>query len=131
MASAVALAQAAPLLRNAAEDIPASRHFPLDHQRQLHSTNPLELLNREITRRSNVVGILPTPQSVIRLVGAVSLDDEGAVAERRYFSAESMKQLMAPTSPATAQEIFAAIGQRRRFGVGARAKCALRSCKQR
>lgn len=88
----------------------AYRHLPLEHQRQLHSTNPLERLNKEIKRRSNVVGI-PTPQAVIRLVGAILLeqDDEWAVAERRYFSAESMKQLTAPTLPATAQEIFATI----------------------
>jgi hypothetical protein len=104
-------AQAAALLEDAAEDILAYRHLPLEHQRQLHSTNPLERLNKEIKRRSNVVGIFPTPQSVIRLVGAILLeqDDEWAVAERRYFSAESMKQLTAPTLPATAQEIFAAI----------------------
>ena len=78
---------------------------------QVWSTKPLERLNKEIKRRSNVVGIFPTPQSVIRLVGAILLeqDDEWAVAERRYFSAESMKQLTAPTLPATAQEIFAAI----------------------
>lgn len=96
---------------DAAEDILAYRHLPIEHQRQLHSTNPLERLNKEIKRRSNVVGIFPTPQSVTRLVGAILLeqDDEWAVAERRYFSAESMKQLTAPTLPATAQEIFAAI----------------------
>ena len=76
-------AQAAALLQDAAEDILAYRHLPLEHQRQLHSTNPLERLNKEIKRRSNVVGIFPTPQSVIRLVGAILLeqDDEWAVAE--------------------------------------------------
>ena len=103
-------APADALLEHAAEDIFAHRHLPLEHQRQLHSTNPLERLNKEIKRRLNVVGIFPTPQSVIRLVGAIlEQDDEGAVAERRYFSAESMKQFTAPTLPATAQEIFAAI----------------------
>ena len=93
--------QAAALLEDAAEDILAYRHLPLEHQRQLHSTNPLERLNKEIKRRSNVVDIFPTPQSVIRLVGAILLeqDDEWAVAERCYFSAESMKQLTAPTLP--------------------------------
>jgi putative transposase len=55
--------QAAALLQDAAEDILAYRHLPIEHQRQLHSTNPLERLNKEIRRRSNVVGILPTPQS--------------------------------------------------------------------
>ena len=79
-------AQAAALLQDAAEDILAYRHLPIEHQRQLHSTNPLERLNKEIKRRSNVVGIFPTPQSVIRLVGPILLeqDDEWAVAERRF-----------------------------------------------
>jgi putative transposase len=104
-------ARAAILLEEAAEDILAYRHLPTDHQRQLHSTNPLERLNKEIKRRSNVVGIFPNGKAVIRLVGAILLeqDDEWAVADRRYFSAESMKQLTTPSLSATAQEILTAI----------------------
>lgn len=104
-------ARAAALLEEAAEDILAYRHLPTDHQRQLHSTNPLERLNKEIKRRSNVVGIFPNGKAVLRLVGAILLeqDDEWAVADRRYFSAESMKQLTTPTLSATAQEILTAI----------------------
>lgn len=85
--------RAATVLEEAAEDVLAYRHLPLEHQRQLHSPNPLERLNKEIKRGSHVVGIFPNPAAVIRLVGALLLeqDDEWAVAERRYFSAESMK----------------------------------------
>lgn len=104
------LPQAAALLEDAAEDILAHKHFPEEHRRQLHSTNPLERLNKEIKRRSNVIGIFPNVQATIRLVGAILLeqDDEWAVAERRYFSLESMKRLL---SPATAgqQELLMAI----------------------
>ena len=104
-------ARAAAVLEEAAEDILAYRHLPLEHQRQLHSTNPLERLNKEIKRRSNVVGIFPNPSAVIRLVGAILLeqDDEWTVAERRYFSAESMKQTTTPSLSSTTQEILAAI----------------------
>jgi len=104
-------AKTAALLEDAAEDILAYRHLPVEHQRQLHSTNPLERLNKEIKRRSNVVGIFPNPAAVIRLVGAILLeqDDEWAVAERRYFSAESMQQPASPSLSSTAQEILAAI----------------------
>jgi transposase-like protein len=101
----------ATLLEEAAEDILAYRHLPVEHQRQLHSTNPLERLNKEIKRRSNVVGIFPNPAAVTRLVGALLLeqDDEWAVAERRYFSAESMQAATPPALSSTAQEILAAI----------------------
>lgn len=103
--------RAAALLEDAAEDILAYRHLPVEHQRQLHSTNPLERLTKEIKRRSNVVGIFPNPAAVLRLVGAILLeqDDEWTVAERRYFSADSMKQLTTPMLSTTAQEILAAI----------------------
>jgi transposase-like protein len=103
--------KAAELLEDAAEDILAYRHCPSEHQRQLHSTNPLERLNKEIKRRSNVVGIFPNPAALIRLVGAVLLeqDDEWTVAERRYFSADSMARLTTPSLSTTTQEILAAI----------------------
>jgi len=103
--------QAAALLEEAAEDILAHKHFPEEHRRQLHSTNPLERLNKEIKRRSNVVGIFPNVRAAIRLVGAILLeqDDEWAVAERRYFSAESMKRLLTATLPVGEQELLMAI----------------------
>jgi hypothetical protein len=85
--------KAAALLEEAAEDVLAYRRFPIEHQRQLHSTNVLERLNKEIKRRSNVVGIFPSPKSTVRLIGALLLeqDEEWSIAERRYFSVESMK----------------------------------------
>jgi len=105
------LPQAAALLEDAAEDILAHKHFPEEHRRQLHSTNPLERLNKEIKRRSNVIGIFPNVRATIRLVGAILLeqDDEWAVAERRYFSAESMKRLLTPLGGASEQELLMAI----------------------
>ena len=104
-------AQAATRLEDAAEDILAHQHFPADHRRRLHSTNPLERLNKEIKRRSNVVGIFPNVPAVIRLVGAILMeqDDEWAAADRRYFSVESMKQLLHPSAPTTDQELLTAI----------------------
>jgi putative transposase len=92
-------AQAAALLEDAAEDILTHRDFPLEHRQQLHSTNPLERLNKEIKRRSAVVGIFPNRTALLRLVGAVlaEQDDEWSVAERRYFSVESMRLLKQPS----------------------------------
>jgi putative transposase len=83
---------AAELLTEVAEDVLAHVHFPPEHRRHLHSTNTLERLHKEVKRRSNVVGIFPDWASLIRLVGTIlaEQDDEWAVADRRYFSVESM-----------------------------------------
>ena len=68
--------------------------FPREHWPQISSTNPLERLNKEVKRRAHVVGIFPNDPAVIRLVGALMLEqnDEWAVS-RRYMSMESLKSL--------------------------------------
>jgi transposase-like protein len=89
--------KAAELLAQAEDDILAYMVFPAELWTRIYSTNPLERLNKEVKRRTNVVGVFPDGGSVTRLVGAVLLEvaDEWQVG-RRYFSLETMARLIEP-----------------------------------
>ncbi len=87
-------------------------HFPKEHRRRLHSTNTVERLHMEIKRRTRVIGIFPNRASLLRMVGALlqEQDDEWQVAERRYFSIESMNKIDAELEGGDAtKELLAAI----------------------
>jgi transposase-like protein len=73
------------MLGDSAEDLLAFTSFPVSHWKKLWSTNPLERLNKEIKRRTDVVGVLPNPERLLRLAGAVLIEahDEWQVSDRR------------------------------------------------
>jgi transposase-like protein len=89
------VAKLAGLMDEAEPDVLAFMSFPKDHRPKIHSTNPLERLNGEIKRRTEVVGIFPNEAAITRLVGAILLEqnDEWAVQRARYMTLETIAPL--------------------------------------
>ena len=95
----------AALMADAKPEVLAFAAFPRAHWQKIWSTNPLERINKEIKRRSRVVGIFPNQASAIRLVGAILADlhDEWQATERRYLSEHSMATLQRESDTTTAE----------------------------
>jgi putative transposase len=100
------MGKVAAMLENAETDVLAFYAFPPSHWRKLRSTNPLERFNREVGRRTDVVGIFPDDQSLIRLAGMLCIEqnDEWLVG-RGYLSAESISLVLAGRDDHTDKEI--------------------------
>jgi putative transposase len=84
----------------------AYMNFPAQHRVKIHSTNPIERLNKEVKRRADVVGIFPNEGAIVRLIGAVLLEanDEWQL-QHRYMQTEAMAELMPPTIDAASTDI--------------------------
>ena len=82
----------ASLMDAAAEDVLAYMQFAAAHRAKLHGTNPIERLNGEIKRRTDVVGILPNEAAAVRLIGAILLEqsDEWATQRARYMTLDNI-----------------------------------------
>jgi len=96
----------AQLLREARAELTAFAGFPPAHWRKIWSTNPLERLNREVKRRTDVVEIFPDDPALLRLASCVLIEahDEWQVTDRRYLSEESMAELYKKPQPDPAQK---------------------------
>jgi len=100
------------MLLEAEEDILAYKTFPKKHHCSIHSVNPLERINREIRRRTRVVGVFPNRESVFRLVGTLLMDmDEDWRGSRRYMAEKGIQKLLTPDLEEPSRQDFSLVNE--------------------